>query len=118
MLESRMTKIQFTPSKADKPVTLLSKDDVYLFNEGTHFHLYDKLGAHPLEHEGTSGTYFAVWAPNAEEVSVIGTFNGWEKGQHALSPAKESGIWEGFFPGIGKGTLYKFHIRSRTGGYE
>ena len=113
-----MTKIQFTPSKADKPVTLLSKDDVYLFNEGTHFHLYDKLGAHPLEHEETGGTYFAVWAPNAEEVSVIGTFNGWEKGKHALSPAKESGIWEGFFPGIGKGTLYKFHIRSRTGGYE
>ena len=76
-----MTKIQFTPGRSDKP-TLLSKDDLYLFNEGTHFHLYDKFGAHPLEHEGAGGTYFAVWAPNAEEVSVIGTFNDWQKGRH------------------------------------
>ena len=113
-----MTKIQFTPNKSGKHMTLLSKDDLYLFNEGSHFHLYDKLGAHPVEHEGTAGTYFAVWAPNAEQVSVIGTFNGWENGKHALSPVRESGIWEGFFSGIGKGTLYKFHIRSRTGNYE
>ena len=113
-----MAKIQFTPNKSDSRMTLLSKDDLYLFNEGTHFHLYDKLGAHPVEHNGTAGTYFAVWAPNAEQVSVIGNFNDWEKGKHTLSPVRDSGIWEGFLPGIGKGTLYKFHIRSRTGHYE
>ena len=59
-----------------------------------------------------------MWAPNAGEVSVIGTFNDWQKGAHTLSPVRESGIWEGFFPGVGKGTLYKFHIRTRSGDYE
>ena len=113
-----MSKIHFTPDTSDKQVTLLSKDDLYLFNEGSHFHLFDKLGAHPLEHNGVNGTYFAVWAPNAGEVSVIGMFNNWQKGTHTLSPVRESGIWEGFFPGVGKGTLYKFHIRTRSGDYE
>src|SRR5688572_1278696 len=59
------------------PATRLTGDDLYLFNEGTHYHLYDKLGAHLIEHNGVRGTYFAVWAPNAERVSVIGSFNGW-----------------------------------------
>ena len=113
-----MTKIQFSPKKSDTDTTLLSKDDLYLFNEGTHFHLYDKLGAHPVQHKGEAGTYFAVWAPSAEQVSVVGNFNNWKKGKHALSPVRESGVWEGFFPGVGKGALYKFHIRSRTGNYE
>jgi 1,4-alpha-glucan branching enzyme len=112
-----MTKIQFTPRKSGKEMTLLTKDDLYLFNEGTHFHLYEKLGAHPLESEGTRGTHFAVWAPNAEHVSVIGNFNNWQKGAHALSPVKASGIWQGFLPGVDNGALYKFHIRAR-GGYE
>lgn len=102
---------------ADSNVTLFSKDDVYLFNEGTHFHLYDKLGAHRIEHDGIAGTYFAVWAPNAKEVSVIGTFNDWQKGSQVLAPVKESGVWEGFVPGVGKGTLYKYHISSRDGDY-
>jgi 1,4-alpha-glucan branching enzyme len=110
-----MSNVRFTANQSDKGVTLLTKDDVYLFNEGTHFHLFDKLGAHPVEHGGTQGTYFAVWAPNAEDVSVIGTFNDWQQGRHRLSPLRDSGIWEGFFPGIGKGTLYKFRIRSRGG---
>ncbi|HEU4500128.1 MAG TPA: hypothetical protein VFR82_00615, partial [Nitrospira sp.] len=79
-----MTRIQFTPRKPGKEMTLLTKDDLYLFNEGTHFHLYEKLGAHPLESEGTRGTHFAVWAPNAEHVSVIGTFNNWQRGAHVL----------------------------------
>ena len=113
-----MTKVHFTPDTSDKQVTLLSKDDLYLFNEGTHFHLFDKLGAHPLEHNGVNGTYFAVWAPNAGEVSVMGTFNNWQKGTHTLSLVRDSGVWEGFFPGVGKGTLYKFHIRTRAGDYE
>ena len=99
-------------------VTLLSKEDLYLFNEGTHFHLFDKLGAHPAEHDGTAGTVFAVWAPNANQVSVIGAFNEWKSGKHTLSPRGDSGIWEGFLPGIGKGTLYKYHIRSQVNGYQ
>lgn len=73
-----MTKMPGNP-KTDNHVTLLSMDDVYLFNEGTHFHLYDKLGAHLIQHGGTAGVHFALWAPNAQEVSVIGTFNDWEK---------------------------------------
>ncbi len=99
-------------------MTLLTKDDIYLFNEGTHFHMYQKFGAHPGTHNGSAGTYFAVWAPAAEQVSVIGTFNDWKKGKHSLRPRDQSGIWEGFFPGVGKGALYKYRLRSRHNGYE
>ena len=98
-------------------VTLLTQHDLYLFNEGTHFRLYDKLGAHPMRSEGTEGTYFAVWAPNAERVSVMGSFNDWSKDRHQLRPRESSGIWEGFIPGIGRGALYKFHIKSHVQGY-
>ena len=101
-----------------KRLSLITDDDSHLFNEGSHFRLYDKLGARCLEHDGQSGTYFAVWAPNAEYVSVIGDFNGWDRGSHSLSPKGSTGIWEGFFPGIGKGTLYKYHIASRFGGHR
>jgi len=86
--------------------------DEYLFNEGTHFRLYDKLGSHPTVHNGVAGTYFAVWAPNAAHVSVIGDFNAWQKGKDTLAP-RGSGVWEGFLPGIGKGAHYKYHIGSR-----
>ena len=99
-------------------MSLLTDNDLYLFNEGSHFRLYDKLGAHVVTHAGTSGTYFAVWAPDAEQVSVIGDFNGWNKKSHRLHPKGQSGIWEGFLPGIGKGTLYKYHIASRFNGYR
>ncbi|MDR7435714.1 MAG: 1,4-alpha-glucan branching protein GlgB [Armatimonadota bacterium] len=99
-------------------VSLLSEDDLHLFNEGTHFRLYEKLGAHPLEVEGVSGTYFAIWAPNAERVFVMGDFNGWEKTTHPLQPRGQSGIWEGFIPGIGHGSRYKYHIVSRYRAYR
>jgi 1,4-alpha-glucan branching enzyme len=99
-------------------VSLLTQDDLYLFNEGTHFRLYNKLGAHPLTANGTYGTYFAVWAPNATQVSVMGEFNHWDKASHALRPRGQSGIWEGFIPGVGQGTIYKYHIISRYQGYQ
>jgi 1,4-alpha-glucan branching enzyme len=92
--------------------SLLSPFDLHLFNEGTHSHLFDKLGAHlSAEPEGTS---FSVWAPNADSVSVIGDFNGWDKSANGLFPREQSGIWEGFIPGVKHGALYKYHVRSRV----
>ena len=103
---------------SQKTLSLFTDSDLYLFNEGSHFRLYDKLGAHRVEHAGTTGTYFAVWAPNANHVSVIGEFNGWKNDKHVLQPKGKSGIWEGYFPKVGKGTLYKYHIGSRFDGYR
>ncbi len=99
-------------------VTLLGDDDLYLFNEGSHLRLYDKLGAHPLTADGVDGMYFAVWAPDAERVSVMGDFNGWDKESHPLQPVGRAGIWQGFVPGLTKGTLYKYHIASRYRKYR
>ena len=99
-------------------ITILTEDDLYLFNEGTHFRLYGKLGAHPLTVNNQKGTYFAVWAPDVKQVSIIGDFNGWDRASHPLQPRGQSGIWEGFIPGIGKGALYKYHITSRYEGYR
>jgi 1,4-alpha-glucan branching enzyme len=98
--------------------SLLTDKDLYLFNEGSHFQLHDKLGAHVVNHEGVSGTQFAVWAPNAAQVFLMGDFNGWNKNSDPLYPNGQSGIWEGFFPGIGNGTLYKYHIVSRFNDYR
>jgi 1,4-alpha-glucan branching enzyme len=107
------------PGKAvQHNVTLLSEEDLYLFNQGSHFCLYGKLGAHSLTAEGVEGTYFAVWAPNAQQVSVMGDFNGWDKASHPLRPRGRSGIWEGFVPGVGKGAIYKYHLISRYKGYR
>ena len=97
---------------------LLTDDDLYLFNEGSHFHLWKKLGARPWVLEGQPGGQFAVWAPNAEAVSVIGDFNGWNRDADPLSPSGSSGVWEGFIPGVRKGARYKYHIRSRYNGYR
>jgi 1,4-alpha-glucan branching enzyme len=99
-------------------VSLLSDQDLFLFNEGTHFRLYEKLGAHPLTRDGTAGTYFAVWAPGAAHVFVIGDFNDWSKTTHPLRPRGQSGIWEGFVPGLGTGVNYKYHVESRYHGYQ
>ena len=98
-------------------VSLLSEDDIYLFNEGSHFKLHEKLGSHPMTVEGKPGVYFAVWAPGAERVAVMGSFNGWSSGNHRLKPRGDSGIWEGFIPGIGKGDLYKYSVMSRNRGH-
>ncbi len=99
-------------------VTLLTDDDLFLFNEGSHFRLYEKLGAHPMTVGATTGTYFAVWAPDAEQVFVTGDFNGWDRQSHPLRPRGQSGIWEGFVSGVGKGSIYKYHIASRYRGYR
>ncbi|HWO42322.1 MAG TPA: 1,4-alpha-glucan branching protein GlgB [Candidatus Eisenbacteria bacterium] len=102
----------------DDSFSLLTEQDLYLFNEGSHFRLYNKLGAHLVRQGGANGAYFAVWAPNAREVSVIGSFNDWNKASHRLRPRGQSGIWEGFFPGIDVGALYKYHIVSHVNGYR
>ena len=99
-------------------VGLLTGDDLFLFNEGTHFTLWEKLGAHPTSAGGEAGVAFAVWAPNAEAVSVCGDFNGWSPDSHPLAPRGSSGIWEGFVPGLERGALYKYHVRSRLHGYR
>ncbi len=97
-------------------VSLFSELDVYLFRQGNHFRLYDRMGAHMMEAGGSKGTYFAVWAPNARSVSVMGNFNGWDRSSHQLSPRWDSsGIWEGFIPGLGQGEIYKYQIVSRSG---
>jgi 1,4-alpha-glucan branching enzyme len=105
------------PVNEAAPAGRITEDDIYLFNEGTHYRLYDKLGAHEGEVAGTRGAHFAVWAPAAERVSVIGDFNGWNRSSHPLRPRAGSGIWEGFIPGVGQGTLYKYRIVSRHGDY-
>ncbi len=107
-------------AKAEEPdhFSLLTDYDIHLFRSGKHFKLHEKLGAHLATHKGQEGTYFAVWAPNARHVSIIGNFNHWDANNHKLSPRwDESGIWEGFFVGVGKGEVYKYAILSNTGEY-
>ncbi|MBL6447474.1 1,4-alpha-glucan branching protein GlgB [Fulvivirga sp. 29W222] len=100
-------------------VTLFSDYDIHLFKEGKHYELYTKLGSHVIEYKGVKGTYFAVWAPNAERVSVIGDFNCWARNKHPMNVRYDgSGIWESFIPGIGEGTVYKYFIESRHGAYK
>jgi 1,4-alpha-glucan branching enzyme len=98
--------------------SLISSDDLYLFNEGSHYRLYEKLGAHPTTVNGRAGVAFSVWAPNAREMSVIGDFNGWDNQTHKLQPRGDSGVWEGFIPGVGKGAKYKFYVTSTQRGFR
>ena len=91
----------------------LSDYDLYLFGEGNHHRVYRKLGAHPEVVEGTPGTRFAVWAPNAERVSVVGPFNLWDGRRHPMQTRGGSGVWELFVPDVGAGTPYKYEIRAR-----
>ncbi|MBN2886019.1 MAG: 1,4-alpha-glucan branching protein GlgB [Chromatiaceae bacterium] len=85
--------------------------DLHLFGEGRHWHAYRFLGAHPLEVEGIKGVRFAVWAPNAERVSVVGDFNGWDGRAHPMRVRGGAGVWELFLPGLSAGELYKYEIR-------
>lgn len=108
------------PVQSLKPVeefSLFTDLDIHLFREGKHYRLYEKFGSHVVEREEIPGTYFSVWAPNAEFVSVIGDFNGWVKESHPLYVRwDESGIWEGWIPHVRKGDQYKYFIRSKLGG--
>jgi 1,4-alpha-glucan branching enzyme len=99
-------------------VEFITEYDICLFREGKHFSLFEKLGAHVMELKGVKGTFFAVWAPNANSVSVIGNFNGWGKDAHHLKRREdESGIWQGFIPGVEKGEAYKYFIQSQHNNY-
>jgi 1,4-alpha-glucan branching enzyme len=96
---------------------LLTDDDLRLFNAGEHLRLFDKFGAHVTQVDGVAGTAFAVWAPNAERVFVVGDFNAWRE-DTPLASRGGSGVWEAFVPGVGAGALYKFAVRSRYHGYQ
>jgi 1,4-alpha-glucan branching enzyme len=104
-------------SVTNRESMLLTDQDLHLFNEGSHLRLYEKLGAHPATLDGREGTHFAVWAPNARRVSVMGEFNGWSPDAHPLDCRGTSGIWEGFVPGAGPGSCYKYRVVSRVAGY-
>ncbi|QJP17071.1 1,4-alpha-glucan branching protein GlgB [Starkeya sp. ORNL1] len=94
---------------------MLGEVDDYLLIEGTHRQLYERLGAHVATHEGVAGTGFAVWAPNAARVSVVGDFNGWDGRRHQMRKRVDSGLWEIFAPDVGEGTIYKYEIVSHDG---
>jgi len=105
-------------TRRQKDTATLSEQDLFLFNEGSHLRLWEKLGSHPAVVDGQEGTRFAVWAPNADSVAVMGDWNGWSKDAALLEPVGASGIWQGFVPGVGRGAVYKYHLRSRHGGYR
>ena len=110
-----------TPEPPEAPPVnphLLSDADVQLFQQGTHCRLQEKLGAHPVTVKGVAGVHFAVWAPNAERVSVMGDFNQWDRTSHPLRARGDCGIWEGFVPGARSGLGYKYFIESRYHGYR
>ena len=96
----------------------LTPQDLYLFNEGSHVRLYDKLGAHPSRVNGIDGYHFAVWAPNAGYISVVGDFNGWNRGKNPMVMLGDSGLWQLFIPGVKSGVCYKYHVSNRETGYN
>src|SRR5476651_2191009 len=112
----KLIKPVVTEKKAVEVYSRFTDFDISLFQSGKHYKLYEKLGSHVVEFDGVVGTYFAVWAPNAQTVSVIGNFNGWNKASTPLYPRWDgSGIWEGFVPNVGVGETYKYYLKSSTG---
>ena len=93
----------------------ITEVDRYLYNNGRHYEIYEKLGAHPENHEGNDGMYFAVWAPHVSQVGVVGDFNGWDPEATPMTLLADSGIWEAFVPDLGIGELYKYAITARSG---
>ena len=93
----------------------ITEVDRYLYNNGRHYEIYEKLGAHPENYEGIDGMYFAVWAPHGSQVSVVGDFNGWDPEANPMTLLADSGIWEAFVSGLSVGELYKYAITTRSG---
>ena len=94
---------------------IMGEIDLHLFSEGQHWQLYDKFGAHLRKIGDTSGVYFAVWAPNAQRVSVVGDFNGWDGRVNPMRKHPGVGVWELFLPNVGENAHYKYEIRTQTG---
>ncbi|UCF69103.1 MAG: 1,4-alpha-glucan branching protein GlgB [Acidobacteriota bacterium] len=122
----RVRRSKTTTPARDEPVEsapsnsgpLLTDYDLHLFAEGRHWRIWEKLGAHPTVRDGVEGTQFAVWAPNARRVSVVGSFNGWNEKSDPLEPLGRSGVWSGFVPEARQGALYKYAIHSSHRGYQ
>jgi len=98
--------------------TILGPLDLHLFGEGQHWELYKKMGAHLVEVDGARGTTFHVWAPNAQRVSVVGDFNGWDGRVHPMRKLVGCGVWEIFLPGVGEGAHYKYELRGSCVGVD
>ena len=107
-----------TADRGAAPASSLGPLDLHLLAEGRHYRSFDKLGAHVRDVDGVRGVHFAVWAPNAAQVDVLGDFNEWTANATPLHVRGETGVWEGFVPGIGPGALYKYRVASRLNGYE
>ena len=103
-----------TPAK-ESEYTFISEFDQYLFGQGTHYDLYNKLGAHPMEMNGQKGVFFAVWAPNAQKVSVVGDFNRWDREAHLMKRTEPMGIYELFIPDLAEGEIYKYCVTTKQG---
>ena len=102
--------------KTEEPVSpFITEMDQYLFGMGTHYEIYKKLGAHPTVKDGVAGVYFAVWAPNAEYVSVTGNFNNWDRGASPMTRLEPMGIWELFVPELKAGEIYKYYLHTKNG---
>jgi 1,4-alpha-glucan branching enzyme len=113
MMQRKIMRRYIVAYEISYDVTLLSEFDIYLFKQGSHYKLYEKLGAHPYVKDGIQGVYFATWAPNAESVSVIADFNHFDPNNHHLKKRDDdSGIWEGFIADVSEGAIYKLHINS------
>lgn len=106
--------IQITPDPYSF-LPVLGETDLYLYNEGNHFEIYKKLGAHLIQHQGVQGVSFAVWAPNASRVSVVGNFNNWDGRRHIMRPRGASGIWEIFIPNLSEWDIYKYELTDKEG---
>ena len=108
-------RIAASSKKKASATGFISDLDCYLFGAGTHYEIYQKLGAHPKTYKGKEGIYFAVWAPHAREVHLVGDFNNWNPEANPMERISESGIWEIFNPGMKLGELYKFAITTQSG---
>ena len=113
---AKRTAAKTTAPKKTTPEVFVSEEDCYLFGQGTHYDIYEKLGAHPSVKDGQKGYFFGVWAPNAGQVHVIGEFNGWNEEQNPMTKVGPVGIWTAFLPGVQEGQLYKFLITTPEGG--